>query len=308
MTAHDVFHAGEVAVQLRAGERAIAERRASLVRDRLIDAARDFVARQDVVAAGAAASDGSLWASLWCGTAGFLHTNETGDALEICYDLADNIADPVRPIIRSNAPLGLLVIDLEERRRLRINGIVGRASDSTIELRIEEAFGNCNKYIQKRVREDVAPIALDSGDGVERGTTLDHDRLRLISRCDTLFVTSVHPERGIDTSHRGGLPGFARVTSDGALRIPDYAGNSMFQTLGNLEADPRAGVALIDFERRRVLSATGHALSHFGDEDPAHPTGGTGRYWTFSVDRWVEFPLPRTMRWTLVEQSPFNPR
>ena len=101
---------------------------------------------------------------------------------------------------------------------------------------------------------------------------------------------------------------FARVLNDRTLRIPDYAGNSMFQTLGNFDVDTRAGVAFVDFERRRVLSATGHATSDFGNEHPAHPTGGTGRYWSFSIDRWVEFSLPRTMRWTLVEQSPFNPR
>jgi hypothetical protein len=81
----------------------------------------------------------------------------------------------------------------------------------------------------------------------------------------------------------------------------------MFQTLGNFDVDTRAGLALIDFERRRVLSLTGHAVTEFGNEDPGHPTGGTGRYWSLTVARWVEIPLPSTMRWTLIERSPFNP-
>ena len=42
-----------------------------------------------------------------------------------------------------------------------------------------------------------------------------------------------------DASHRGGSPGFVRV-DDGDLWWPDYAGNNMFNTLGNLAADPAA--------------------------------------------------------------------
>ena len=58
---------------------------------------------------------------------------------------------------------------------------------------------------------------------------------------DTFFVASAHAERGVDASHRGGLPGFVRVLGDRTLEIPDYPGNSMFNTLGNPAADPRAG-------------------------------------------------------------------
>jgi hypothetical protein len=51
------------------------------------------------------------------------------------------------------------------------------------------------------------------------------------------------------------------------LRIPDYPGNSMFQTLGNFDVDARASIALIDFERGCVLSLTGSARGDFGAED-----------------------------------------
>ena len=117
MTTGDVFHPGEITVQVRAGERAIAKRRESMLLDRLNDAARDFVARQGVVAVGAAAPDGSVWASLWCGAPGFLRANAAGDWLEMRRDIDVDPADPVRPIVRSNEPLGGLVIDLETRRR-----------------------------------------------------------------------------------------------------------------------------------------------------------------------------------------------
>ena len=112
---------------------------------------------------------------------------------------------------------------------------------------------------------------------------------------------------GTDVSHRGGHPGFVQVGANRALRIPDYEGNAMYQTLGNFTVDPRAGLALIDFDRRRVLSLTGKTSVEFGAEDIQHPTGGTGRYWSFTVERWVEFSLPSMMTWTLVERSPFIP-
>jgi uncharacterized protein len=302
------FHAGEIAVQIRAGERAIAERRESTIRDRLNDAANAFLESQTVVAAGALAPDGALWASMWSGAKGFLRGTATGDSVEVLHPLDDHVADPVRSIVRSNAPLGMLVIDLETRRRLRINGVVGRVNDSGLALHIREAFGNCPKYIQKRLRSHVGVSANRAIASAEHGTMFDEQRRSLIARADTLFVASVHPERGIDASHRGGPPGFARVVDDRTIRIPDYAGNSMFQTLGNLEVDARAGLAFIDFDRHRVLSATGHAASDFGEEDPAHPTGGTDRYWSFTVDRWVERSLSSATTWLLVERSPFNPR
>jgi predicted pyridoxine 5'-phosphate oxidase superfamily flavin-nucleotide-binding protein len=306
MTATDVYHAGEITVQERTGERLVAERRGAMIGDRLVEGARAFLSGQGVVAVAAAGPDGALWASMWCGAPGFLRGDEHGERVEVFSALDHTLAsDPVRPIIQTNTPLAMLVIDFETRRRLRVNGTVSRMDTTSLELRVREAFGNCMKYIQRRKRsDDPAAAGLER---VENGLAFDDVRRDFIAQADTVFVASIHPVRGLDVSHRGGHPGFLRVEDDRTLRIPDYAGNGMFQTLGNFEVDRRAGLAVIDFERRRVLSLTGHAVGDFGAEDPGHPTGGTGRYWSFTAERWVEFPLPAMMRWTLVERSPFNP-
>jgi len=306
MAEPSVFHAGEIAVQERTGDRPVAERRGSMIGRRLVPAARAFLDGQGVAAAAAAAPDGALWASLWCGVPGFLHSDGQGERVEVLSALdrtAD--ADPVRGIIRAGAPLGMLVIDFETRRRLRVNGTVARVDAMGLELRVRETFGNCIKYIQQRQRTDDLPAGAIAG--AQDGHAFDDERRRFIARTDTLFVASIHPERGLDVSHRGGQPGFVRIEPDGTLRIPDYPGNGMYQTLGNFEVDTRAGLAFVDFERRRVLSLTGNATTAFGAEDPRHPTGGTGRYWSFTMVRWVEFPLPPTMTWTLIDRSPFNP-
>ena len=303
--ASQAFHAGEIAVQERAGERAIAEHHAPMIRDRLTGGARGFLESQGVIAVGVAAPNGSLWTSLWCGEAGLARADALGQRVQLQWPAESATADPVRPIVRAGDPLALLVIDFARRGRLRINGLVRSVDDRGIDVMIRETFGNCIKYIQRRHRVLGPPNAIVSR--VERGNTIDAARAELIARTDTLFVTSVHRERGLDVSHRGGRPGFVHLIDDRNLRIPDYQGNSLFQTLGNFEVDPRAGIALIDFDKGSVLSLTGTASAHFGAEHPEHPTGGTGRYWSFRVDSWVEFPLPSTMRWTLVEPSPYNP-
>jgi predicted pyridoxine 5'-phosphate oxidase superfamily flavin-nucleotide-binding protein len=303
----DVYHAGEIAVQVRAGERAIAARRGSMVADHLSDGMRAFLQLGDTTAVGALDADGALWASLWCGAPGFLRADATGERIALLASLFRPVAaDPIHDAVQVGAPLGMLVIDFITRRRLRINGIVSRADDAAIVVDVRETFGNCSKYIQRRQRTDGAPQD-GAATGAAAGQTLDEERRSFIARIDTAFVASVHPERGIDVSHRGGQPGFVRVVGERELRIPDYPGNSMFQTLGNFDVDARAGLALIDFERGVSLSLTGRASSVFGSEDVQQPTGGTGRYWTFTIDRWLEIPLPSTMRWTLLERSPFNP-
>ena len=302
-----VFHTGEIAVQQRVGERLLAQRRGGMIRDRLVEGARAFLRSQGVAAVSAAAPDGSLWASLWCGAPGFLRGDEHGERVDVVSALDHTLAvDPVRPLIRAGEPLGMLVIDFETRRRLRVNGIVERVDGKDLELRVQETFGNCMKYIQQRHRTDDSPGG--AVPPVEEGGALDDDRRAFIARTDTLFVASIHPQRGLDVSHRGGHPGFVHVDDERTLRVPDYEGNAMYQTLGNFAVDGRAGLALIDFDRRRVLSLTGRVTVEFDAEYLHHPTGGTGRYWSFKTHRWVEFSLPSTMTWTLIERSPFNPR
>jgi len=210
-------------------------------------------------------------------------------------------------MVQPNRPLGLLVIDLATRRRLRINGVVDRLDAWGLELGIWETFGNCPKYIQQRLAIDSPGGSRQDPGPVQLGSALDDERRRFIARTDTVFVASVHRERGLDVSHRGGTPGFVHVVADRTVLIPDYTGNSMFTTLGNLALDPRCSLAFVDFERGRILSVTGHAELQFGGEDAAQPTGGTGRYWSCTINRWLEFPLPTATHWTLVERSPFNP-
>lgn len=296
----ETFHEGEVAVQERTGERPIAVRLAKLVTPEIVPGARPFLAEQQELAVATSDVHGRPWASLWVGASGFVHTPD-GKTVELDFERtlrADD--DPVKLV--DGAAVGLLAIDLQTRRRLRINGVVTALDDEHATIEVREAFPNCPKYIQKR---EPKPSAESTSEPTKRGTTLDR---AFISRVDTLFVASQHATRGLDASHRGGEPGFVHVLDDRTLRVPDYRGNSLFNTFGNFELDSRVGMALVDFANKRVLSLTGNAKVSFDvDEDPSQPNGGTGRYWTVVVDEWVEYALDPRIHWELEERSPFNP-
>ena len=306
MSARDVFHEGEIEVQERAGERAIALRNGALLSQRIMAGARPFLAAQRMVVVAASDGEGNLWASLRLGPPGFVGCDEDGGRVRLtCSSGATSQDDPLAGCLPAGQSLGLLAIELSSRRRLRINGVVVSSDPRAMDVEVREAFPNCPKYIQRRHPALAPPTDVSASS--ERGDALDAPRRDFVARVDTAFVASAHPTRGLDASHRGGSPGFIHVHGTRTLRFPDYPGNSMFQTLGNLAIDARAGLALVDFARGRVLMLTGTAAASFGAEDPSHPTGGTGRYWTFTVARWIELSLPADGVWELLDRSRFNP-
>jgi hypothetical protein len=212
---------------------------------------------------------------------------------------------PLFSNLKRAAPLGMIFIDLTTRRRLRINGTVTALDDVAMQVAVDEAFPNCPKYIQRREIVEVNQEPLVTT--IEQGVGLDETRTEWIRNADTLFVASSHPDGRIDASHRGGDPGFVRC-SDDALLIPDYAGNSMFNTFGNFALDSRAGVTFLDFERGQQLQLTGEAEIRFDVESDRELTGGTGRWWAFRPRRWITSPWNQTLAWRFLDASRFNPR
>ena len=154
--------------------------------------------------------------------------------------------------------LGLLVIDLAQRKRLRLNGRAERRGDG-FDVVTRQVFGNCPKYIPcARVPDELA--AAEEASEPLRRMTLDRSQQEWIRGADTFFIATRHPHAGTTPRARGGNPGFVHVVDDGRLAWPDYSGNRMFQSLGNLESDPRAGLLFLDFERGpRTLQVTGRA-------------------------------------------------
>lgn len=294
------FHAGERAVQERLGETDGADANGRVISDRILPGARPFIAAQSVVVVASADATGAPWASLWCGRPGFVRAGE--HHLDIDLDaLVHDHGDPVWQHLEEDPRLGLLFIELGSRRRYRINGRVSRAG-TRLRLDVAEAFPNCPRFLHRRIPHLGEPRA-----AVDRwGPPTAADRATLAT-ADTWFVATSNPEGHLDASHRGGRPGFVELLADGHLRIPDYPGNHLYNTLGNLVRDPRVALIVPDFAANTVHQISGVADIAWAEPDPAGRSAGTGRFWTVRPERhrWAELPLG--IAWETLEASPFSP-
>ena len=164
-------------------------------------------------------------------------------------------------------------------------------------LRTDQVYSNCPKYIQARDLT-TAETSTSSEDGrqVTRAATLTPSQIDLIMTADTFVIATAHPTGGADASHRGGMPGFVRVDDPTSLSFPDYAGNMMFQTLGNLAVDARAGLLFLDFARGTTLQLAGSAVV---DWDPAAAADfpGAQRVVRFAIEEVVEIDSATSLRW-----------
>jgi uncharacterized protein len=300
------FHEGELEVQSLVGESQMAERNGVLIADRIIGGARPFLQQQSMVVFASQDRGHHLWSSIVFGRPGFMRSE---DGYAVDFDLS-NVAlqekDPLWANIEVNSSAGMLAIDLATRRRIRINGLMSRPRENSLRLGVQESYPNCPKYITRRQLKTVSTELTESLPATT-GAALGPDQQGTLTRADVLFVATAHPTRGADASHRGGAPGFIEVLDDRTLRIPDYSGNSMFNTLGNLRVNARAGIIVPDFERGRTLQLTGTAEILWNQDDPADRTGGTHRFLSFRITQWLELPLPAGVKTEFLDYSPHNP-
>jgi predicted pyridoxine 5'-phosphate oxidase superfamily flavin-nucleotide-binding protein len=98
-----------------------------------------------------------------------------------------------------------------------------------------------------------------------------------------------------------------RVLGERTLRIPDYSGNNMFQTLGNIAADPRVGLLFVEFDTGTTLQLTGKALLLWDRPDFADLKGAE-RAVEIQIEEIVETRGHGPLGWRFREYSPFNPR
>lgn len=248
------FHEGELAVQHQAGVTQDAARLAGMLAPaQLRGGVTRFLAGRTFAAITAHDADGALWTSPLTGPPGFLHA-ASPTALDVRTLPVEG--DPLQHL-PMNQPAGLIVVEFAIRRRLRINGTLSDVGSAALRIDVEQAYGNCPQYIQIRHLHPAAVTPLGTWP-VRNASTLAQDDVDLIRGSDTFLIGTTHPARGNDASHRGGPPGFVHV-DDGRLWWPDYWGNNMFNTLGNLQVDPTAALLFCDFTTGRTLHLSGRA-------------------------------------------------
>jgi uncharacterized protein len=296
------YHAGELSVQHQAGVEAQARRIGQGIRATIPSAAQAFLQQQPMLLVGSIDADGHVWASLLTGDPGFLMPM---DERTLCIAATPVFGDPLRDNLHDHAEVGLLAIDLANRRRMRLNGQIESVLDGSFVVHAGQVYANCVKYIQARTLETIVTGVRRLG-RICRSDRLNAEQQAWVARSDTLFIASAHPDGGADVSHRGGNPGFVRVVDARTLILPDYAGNTMFQTLGNLQANPHTGLLLIDFAGGTTLQVAGTARIIWDAERTAGFVGAE-RLVEVTVADVVEITDAHPFRSDTVEYSPFNP-
>lgn len=279
------FHSGELDVQRRAGVARDAARLAGMLAPPHLDGgAARFLAQRRFAVLTARDAGGTLWTSPLLGEPGFLDAH--GTTLQV--HARPGRTDPLAAL-PAGQPAGLIAVEFAIRRRFRVNGTLSAAGVDGLTIDADQAFGNCPSYIQQRVLEGAPAPTMAAAES----TSVDSAQQALIRRADTFFLGTAHPERGTDTSHKGGQPGFVRV--DGPdLWWPDYAGNNLFSSLGNIAVDPETSLLFVDFATGETLQLSGTARLEWVTPGSPGDDGGTGRRVRFHPERVISRYAPLT--------------
>lgn len=259
---------------------------------------------------------GSPWTGIACGSNGLpgFVTARNESYLEI--NMRTWPGDPLHEIrVAEDSLVAGIGVEWATRRRNKFAGRVERAhrqGDSLfLVLEVQQALGNCPKYINVRQFAPTTPSPVVENK-LETGP-LTHAAISLVHAADTVFISSIL-SMGTSTDHvgqnqRGGLPGFVRVLNKSTIVLPDFSGNRMMQSLGNIEVSALAGLTLADYVTGDVLYVTGDARTLIGDESQKiMPRQNVVTL--IEVKRWtlVRNALPvRQAPGSEVERSPYSP-
>ncbi|MEW1613550.1 MULTISPECIES: pyridoxamine 5'-phosphate oxidase family protein [unclassified Streptomyces] len=297
------YHHGELTVQHRAGLRDPASGSLRAIRDAVPDAAAEFLARQPMIVLGAADAAGRLWSTLLTGEPGFLGVPDPRTLTIGALPAAD---DPLGPVLRERGTqVGMIAVEPATRRRIRLNGTATPEADG-VRVALDQVIGNCPKYLQRREYVLLPPDRGGRRTAIRRGEALSTVQQLTLATSDSFFIATASPDGDADASHRGGNPGFLQVLTPTRLRWPDYAGNAMFLTLGNLELHPRAGLLVPDWETGALLQLSGGAHTVWDDAGAA-AVPGAQRLVEFRIEAVQETQDAVRLRWSEPDFSRFNP-
>jgi predicted pyridoxine 5'-phosphate oxidase superfamily flavin-nucleotide-binding protein len=307
------FHAGELAVQQRMGQAHIADRVGRMIRAEIPDVAATFLAEQPMLVLAAADAEDRLWASELIGPPGFVRAV---DAETLFVDAHPDQGDPLHDAFAGPRRIGMIALQPQRRRRMRVNGTAmpevraervpvperGGIAETGLRITVDQVYSNCPKYISSRQVEVYRPDVAFAPPTF--GVELDARQQATVASADAFFLATADTEGNVDASHRGGNPGFLQVLSSTRLRWPDYQGNSMFMTLGNIAVNPRCGILIPDWSTGGALQLSGTAELVWAPE-----TFSVGAQCSidFTISDVVERRGAGPLVWGPAELSPVNP-
>jgi predicted pyridoxine 5'-phosphate oxidase superfamily flavin-nucleotide-binding protein len=257
-----------------------------------------FLAGRSFVVLTATDRGGRVWTTVLTGEPGFIHAT-TPESVDVTATLT--AGDPLAPVHAEPALVGLLAIEPATRRRMRVNGRAHPTAGGW-SIAVDQVVSNCPKYITKRAVHH--PTGTSAGPSTVTDA-LSAEQVAWVSSADTFFIGTTDQAGNADASHRGGLPGFVEVSAADRFHFPDYIGNSMYLTLGNLETQPAAGFLFVDWQTGGTLQIAGRARVNYADT----PSGAnpTGRTIDVDVDAVVQSINPALGGWATAEYSRYNP-
>ena len=304
------FHRGEQAIHARFGAQERMDKQGRrFIRDYLLDQHRQFFAQLPYVIVGTVDSAGNPWTSILIGEPGFL---SSPDERTLRVRAKALVGDPLATTLAVGVDIGLLGIELPTRRRNRLNGVVSAIHADGFEVSVVQSFGNCPQYIQARQSQWLDAAATRSPIVHELSALTAWER-SLITTADTFFITTAYQDEsagrasGVDASHRGGKPGFVRLDDNDTLTVPDFSGNFHFNTLGNIELNPRAGLLFVDFTHGDLLYLTG-AAEVIWDDTEIRTFEGAEQLMRFHPEQGYRVEQSLPLSWSPPEFSPFLER
>ncbi|MFC1664167.1 pyridoxamine 5'-phosphate oxidase family protein, partial [Pseudomonadota bacterium] len=302
------FHRGEREIQSRQGVREQTEKIGQrFVHSHLPDQHQAFYRQLPYLLVGTIDDHGRPWASIMAGRPGFI---QAPDAHKLSIDARPIYGDPLNDTLSPGVPIGLLGIEYHSRRRNRVNGKVVSLNDGQLQVSVDQAFGNCPQYIQARdyrLLDDIDHIGVHRR--VHHLQQFSEQASEIISQADNFYIAthcddeSVAGVCGADVSHRGGKPGFVRLEDERNLTFPDFGGNNHFNTLGNIQLNPRAGLLFIDFNNGDLLYLTCSA-EIIWDSEESQFFSGAERLVNFTLDEGILIENALPVHWDLLEYSP----
>ena len=160
-------------------------------------------------------------------------------------------------------------LDTEESLQAEIHGLVGAVADickksetklamheGTVgEQQVQATQGSrerAKRFYDRQMREDLSSVMV-----------------KLIAEQEMVFVATADADGNCDCSPRFGTPGFVITLDEKTLAYPEYRGNGVFASLGNIIENPHIGLVFVDFFRTTVgLHVNGTAALHPTDKLP----------------------------------------
>ncbi|MEP0263883.1 pyridoxamine 5'-phosphate oxidase family protein [Dokdonia sp.] len=305
----DILNEGEKTVQRLAGVEKEGARVARLaIKNRITPGLFPYIQGLPMAFVGSTDAKGQLWSSLLIGEVGFI---EVPHMHEVCFHrskIQSTASDIFFKNITERPEIGIMFKDPSQRIRYRVNGIVTEVSEDSIRIKVVEAYGNCPKYIQARKLLEIKNLP-ESTQTIFKDDVLGAKEKDWIRKADTFYIATRSLDGRADASHRGGNPGFVEILSDGTFKIPDYYGNNMFNSLGNIYENPNTGLLFVDFETGATLQLSGKGKILFDQttSNDMKKTGDTGRFWLFTPEQWIHTKQHHQAKWDFIQYSPFNP-